>query len=293
MKVFTTTITAALLTASLALAKRQSPPRPCKEVHVGWFLDFSIPSTKLPSSLDVAVVGGWALSVTSFGGVYVTHPDLPRFLLSYGQAGCLEEILIDAPPIEGGAESTDFYQTGSPLAPEGVLVKLNDDGGVSLNAETVPGQASEAGNYGYTEGGCFRTMGGSHYSKFLGADGDWDNTTPAVPVYDTYGTGALQAISIAFNPSISPANGFDNDGGIIPGFLVCNVNSCGDSDCIASNAAKLYSGVHVMFFDPSNPAEWAQCQAPFQTCDFLNANGFCSCCGTEEMPSGIRDCFSF
>lgn len=283
------------LSASSGLAKKF--PFPGSYVYLGFTRDQTtggpIATAKIPVRASQATLEGWTQSAT---GEW-TNPFFPLLSLVYGPPASdplLAEMMVSGPRAD--LVNPTFYEDGEnglgvwKVSFEGKTKSL-----VEVNGFDIPELVSDAETEGWEEGGCSPFMGGSHYYKEDGAEGDWSEVPPLVPIYDKYGSGNLNSFILLFGnfgttfgyfPSFPIPNnglGFDGFGIAILSAENCKFNFCNQQDCldlVASEGDDGLTGMHVMFNDPADAQEWGTCQEP----NPIDCEMGCTCCGTPSAP---------
>jgi len=298
----------------------------------------------LPVKLEAARAEGWSKNDNKNN---YDHPDHPMISASYGKCGKYNKILTGLSVIgpksplykNGYADIAKSPIDGYDAAKLGMLTVSYCDNdstpsefGVKVEQikRKYPLTLSAAEEYGYKEGGCSGSMGGTHYwNGNLKTPQDWaDNDLPAAAIYDK-GKSELATIrfvfgdfmsafgakyplsdpSVEFAKSITPnyGVGFDNAGIGVLDTTACSFGSCGQTDCL-ENIATISSydagatSMHVMFYDPSNVEQWAKCQKDLpETCQDEGDNAYLSCpcegigtcCGEDGDELGVFPGFYF
>lgn len=195
------------------------------------------------------------------------------------------------------------------------------------STQEYPLTLSGAEEAGYVEGGCQGSMGGSHYwNGALVTPQDWnENDTPVAVIYDKYGREKLNTLRIVFAdflsnfgqkyPNAAATNftavvipnygeAFDNFGLGVLGNTACAFSYCNQTACqanidkIQETTTEGFTAMHIMFFDPNDVDQWAECQIEQpDTCNDDYFSCTCeltsTCCGEDGLTPGVFPGFYF
>jgi len=273
-------------------------------------------SAKIPVNSSTAYVDGWRESspgqwsnvLAGFSLIIATYTD-----------DNLSGIRVTGPKLELYDQTffcnnaTDNYKCAENS--EVVFDVRFTDKGVAVNGFAVPSDSDAAECDSWNEGGCKVHMGGSHYWKYLGDRGNWNQVMPLFLIYNKYGDKNLRSMVLPFgnfgsahgyfspaaNPrfpspqflpgfpvpavgigSLGVGIGLDFSGVALSARTFCNA-FCDDSDCLRSldNARDPgQSAMHIMLYNPADESQMGTCQKQWHECSK------CACCGNPASVSG-------
>jgi len=236
----------------------------------------SAPIGIFPDTVAEAVADGWSHQssdgVVDGLGYPFTKSDLERFTLYYtsaaddnGELAAFSVTGSEWRDVNGDIQSIP----GSKPIGDGRIsydVILGDD--MKVGDIGIPSTYVEAeGANGWTGAACVPLMGGTHYRV---TPDEYTSDYLFAPIYDTHGTGRINAfiLAVADDGSADPVPGFDL-GGIALGLTdACVISQCGVPGCMVEQ--QMFRSVHIYLnVDP----ETATFKPP--SCDEDGASEFC------------------